>query len=127
MKKIKLIIKRRFPDIVFKKIILFKNPNECNTMYIERVNPNHVGIIWGRRKKKLHKGSSYIKIGKVYFGIVGISYALSVAGWLDMFTNYTFRILLSIGLLGVIIGCSVSILFYGTILKEVEKYAIKQS
>ena len=47
------------------KKIYFKNPNECNSFYFEKVNPNHIGIIWGKRDKKLSK--NWIRIGKIFF------------------------------------------------------------
>jgi len=101
-KNIKNKIKKRFKEFEFKKIILYKNPNEFCKMYIERVNPNHVGILWGTRRKKFNKGNHFIKFGKVYFSIIPIAYGLSVAGWLDVLTGYTFKLLMSIGIIGCI-------------------------
>lgn len=122
MKKIKKIIVKRFPDIEFKKIILYKNPSECKQIYIERVNPTHVGIIWGRRKKKYNKGKNYIQIGKVYFGAILLSYALSVVSWLDMLTNYTYNLILTVGLYSLFVSLCVATMFYSTIFKSVGKY-----
>jgi hypothetical protein len=81
-------------------------------MYIERVNPNHVGIIWGQRKKQLNKGSHYIKLGKVYFQLIPIIYGLSVCAYLDAFTNYVYNIMLSIGLSGIITIIGISFILY---------------
>lgn len=83
-KRLKKIINRRFPDERFKKIILFKNPDEFKHIFIERVNPTHVGILWGRRKKNLNKGNSYIRLGKVYFMSIPIIIGLSVIAYSDM-------------------------------------------
>ena len=122
MKKIKQVIKKRFPDFNFQKIILYKNPNECKKMYIEKVNPTHVGIIWGRRKKSLNKGSNFIKIGKVYFGLVWLSVALNIVGWLDMFTGYAYNLLLSVGVLSLTVALCLSLMFYGCMFRGVNKW-----
>ena len=45
------------------KIVYYKNPNECNLYHFERVNPTHIGILWGRRK---NKSRNWIQIGKVF-------------------------------------------------------------
>ena len=44
-------------------ITYFKNPNECDSYYMERVNPDHIGILWGHRKDKTR---NWIQIGKVF-------------------------------------------------------------
>ena len=59
------------------KIVYYKNPNECNRYRFERVNPNHVGIIWGKRK---NKSKNWIKIGKVVMG----SFAILCYGIIDI-------------------------------------------
>jgi len=78
--KQKNIINRRF-NKTFKKVILFRNPNEFNHIVIEKINPNHIGILWGRRKKKLNKGTNYIRLGKVYFPMIQLALSLSVIGY----------------------------------------------
>ena len=124
MKNIKNIIQKRFPNTKFKKIILFKNPNECNHIDIERINPDHIGIIWGKRQKKLKKGSNPIQIGKVYFEIVAISYGLGVVSWLDMFTGYVYGLLASISILTVFSAIFIGILYWGTMLKVIKKCSV---
>lgn len=42
------------------KLIYYKNPNEFTTFNLERVNPDHIGIIWGLKKKR-----NPVQIGKV--------------------------------------------------------------
>lgn len=122
MEKKKRIIYKRFPGIHFKKIILYKNPNECSDIKLERVNPTHIGILWGRRKKSLHKGSNYIRIGKVYFSIVPIAYGLSVAGWMDGITYYVYGILAQMTIFGLFTAIISSILLYApVILRSSEK------
>jgi len=113
MKKgIKDKIYKRFKNIKFSKIILYKNPNEFCRIMLERVNPNHVGILWGIRNRKLHKGSNWIKLGKVYFSFLPVIYGISIIGWLDMLTNYVFKLILSVGVIGMFIICLTTVLLY---------------
>jgi hypothetical protein len=76
---------------------------------IERVNPDHIGVIWGKRKGK---NTNMIKVGKVYFSIIPVTMGLFVAGWLDAFTGYQFRLLLNIGLLSMVTGVVCGLICY---------------
>ena len=112
MNKSQSIISRIFKkDFSFKTIICYKNPNECTSFNIERVNPDHVGIIWGKRKKT-SRGNNVIKIGKVYFSSVVLSYGLMVAGYMDAFTSYAYGVLLNIGVVSLLVGCAVGTVVY---------------
>jgi hypothetical protein len=51
-----------FDDI--EKIIFYNNPNVCNNFMYEKVNPNHIGYVYGKRKEK-HKGHNWIKVCKI--------------------------------------------------------------
>ena len=53
------------------KIVYYKNPNECHTFYFEKVNPDHVGLLWGKRDKK--KSNNWVRIGKVFFSYIHLS------------------------------------------------------
>ena len=110
--KLKRKVEKRFKDITFSKIILYKNPNEFCSVYLERVNPNHVGILWGRRKKSLNKGSHYIKWGKVYFSFIPVTIGLSTTAYIDMVTGYAYSLLLSIGISGIITIMGLTMLLY---------------
>lgn len=69
MDKIKTddIIKKRFKHITNDaKIMYYRNPRDCNNYMYEYVNPNHIGIIYGRHKKS----KSLMMIAKVFMGIV---------------------------------------------------------
>jgi len=44
-------IRKRFKFLNIDKVIFYKNPNECNRLMLERINPNHIGLIWGKRKR----------------------------------------------------------------------------
>jgi len=112
MKNIKMIIQKRFKNFEFKKIVLYKNPNEFNHMYIEKINPTHVGLIWGRRKKSQNKGTNYIKCGKVFFSFIPAIMGLSTCAYIDVFTGYTYNILVNIGLLGMITIITTSLIIY---------------
>jgi hypothetical protein len=110
--KNKTFIQKRFKDVKFGKIAVFKNPKHFYGLYLERVNPTHVGVVWGKRRKK-GKGDNYIRIAKVYFASLPVVCGLSVAGWLDAFTHYSFNILLSIGVWGCFLGGVVSCVVWG--------------
>ncbi|MFX0132513.1 MAG: hypothetical protein ACFFDN_02585 [Candidatus Hodarchaeota archaeon] len=109
---LKIKIKKRFKDINFKKIILYNNPNEYTSLYIERVNPDHIGIIWGKRHKKFNKGTHYVKCGKVFFSWLPMIVGVSVVAWFDAITNYVYNLLLTIGLSTFIISIITSALLY---------------
>ena len=81
-------------------------------MYIEKVNPTHIGIIWGKRHKKQHKGTHYVKCGMVYFSWIPIVMGVSILGWLDVATGFFYNGLINIGILGFMTGIIVSLLFY---------------
>jgi hypothetical protein len=81
-------------------------------MYIERVNPDHVGILWGKRKKSLNKGSHYIKWGKVYFSMLPILSGISTLAYIDMLTSYTHQLLLQVGISGLILMPVISYILY---------------
>ena len=111
-KDLKEKTERIFKREKFSKIILYKNPNEFSHVYIERVNPDHIGILWGKRKKSLNKGTHYIRWGKVFFNAIPTIFGLSVIGWLDMFTNNMYHLLLSVGLIGCLCIGSIGFLMY---------------
>jgi hypothetical protein len=51
------------------KLLYYKNPNECYMFNYERVNPDHIGLIWGKRKTK---GKNWVKICKVSLGSIAL-------------------------------------------------------
>lgn len=104
-------IERRF-NLHFSKIILYRNPNEFTSLYIERVNPNHVGIIWGRLHKKFNKGSHYVKCGMVYFSWALVIMGVGMLGWLDVVVNWFYHGLINIGIFGLMLGFIMSIIMY---------------
>lgn len=96
---LKLKIMKRFSDVKLSKVILYNNPNQFTSLYIERVNPNHIGILWGKRHKKLNKGTHYVKVGKVFFSFIPVVFGSSVLAWIDMATGYTYNLILTTGIL----------------------------
>jgi len=105
-------IKKRFDKYNIDKVILYKNPNEFKHIFIERVNPNHVGILWGRRRKNLNKGKNYIKLGKVYFASLPVITGLTTVAYIDALTGYTYNFLISIGIIGIITTMMISMMLY---------------
>ena len=105
-------VKKRFKNIEFKKIVLYKNPNEFCYVRIERVNPDHVGILWGIRKRSLKKGSSQIKWGKVYFASLPVIVGLTTTCYIDMITGYAYHLLINIGFIGIITMGTISLIMY---------------
>jgi hypothetical protein len=94
--KSKQMIKKIFSRTVFKDIIVYKNPNECNKLVLERVNPDHIGIVWGQRKKG-SKGQNMIKIAKVFFSLVPCSLGFYCISLLDGSLIYVKTVLASTG------------------------------
>lgn len=80
--KSKIMIKKIFNKTEFKDIIVYKNPNECNKLVLERVNPDHIGIIWGKRKRG-SKGQNMIKIAKVFFSVFPCSLGFYCVSLID--------------------------------------------
>jgi len=69
-KSLKEQIKKRISVIKDKdNIILFTNPNQFCKLKLERINPNHIGIIWGYRNRKQRKirGGNWVKVAKIQF------------------------------------------------------------
>ena len=68
--KMHKIIRNKFKNLKLDdKIIIFTHPKQFSSMYLERVNPNHIGLIWGRRNKKHRKikGNNWVKVCKIHF------------------------------------------------------------
>lgn len=73
--KMKKIIRNKFKQLSLDdKLIIFTHPKQFSSMYLEKINPNHIGLVWGRRNKKHRKikGSNWVKVCKIQFaeGIV---------------------------------------------------------
>ena len=103
---------KRFPNQKYSKLVLFRNPKEFSSMYIEKINPNHHGLIWGRRRKDLKKGTSYIKAGEIWFSILVASLGLSQVAWIDMVTGYVFGLLAQVTLLSGCVCFILAVLLY---------------
>ena len=101
--------RRIFKDTSFKKVVPFRSPNDGNVFKLERVNPDHVGIIWGKTKRS---PSCFVRFAKVYFIVFPVTYGLMVSSWLDFYTMYVFNILSSIGILTLFLSFMVAVLYY---------------
>ena len=115
--KAKRLVEKRYRDLVFEKIILYKNPRFYRSWYLERVNPDHVAFLWAKRRKK-GKGDNMVKIAKVYFHVLPVVFGLSVVGWLDAMTGYVFGLLVSVGFWGCLLGGVVSLVLYFPLLLD---------
>lgn len=104
--------RKRFPNLHYKKLVLYRNPSDFNNMHIERINPNHHGIIWGQRKKNLKKGTGYIKAGEIWFSIITLTYGLSNLAWIDMVTGYLYSLLLQMTVLSFCTCFILSVMLY---------------
>jgi len=104
-------------NIKTSKVVWYKNPNECSQFNVERVNPNHIGILWGKRKKG-SKGRNWMQIAKLYFNILPVVYGISVASWIDAFTGYVYSIIANVSLFSFLIYVFVGLLIYLPVFKE---------
>lgn len=54
------------------KISYFRNPKEFNFFDIEKINPNHVSLLWGHLKKKYRKNikQKIILMGKIRIPVI---------------------------------------------------------
>jgi hypothetical protein len=117
--------RRRFPNLKYTKLVLFRNPSEFGSMFIERINPNHHGLVWGQRRKHLKKGTAYIKVGEIWFAVVVAAYSLSQAAWIDALTGYVFSIMINVlTLTGVV--CLVTSMFLYFMPVELSDYEPKK-
>lgn len=120
--------RKRFPLQRYSKLILFRNVSEFGSMYIEKVNPDHRGIIWGRQRKELKKGTAYIKVGEIYFMSILIAYVISQISFLDYMTGYCLNLLRNTSLIGFCVVFILSVmLFYMPMRLEKKSWESKSS
>ena len=112
MKDCKKEYKRILKNASIKDIIVYNNPRPFSSFIIERVNPNHIGIIWGKRKKCMGKGVNWVKVAKVFFGVVPIFYWVFWAGLVDVLTDFMFNLVAQIGIFSIVFALAFSIVFY---------------
>jgi len=110
----KTFIKKNLKEFDFKKIVCFKNPKNYRSWYVERINPNHVAILWGKRRRK-DKGNNPIKIAKLFFQFLPLTFGLSVIGWIDALTGYVFDLVFQVGIVSLLIACLVSVVLYSPV------------
>lgn len=109
------ILRRRFPYIKNFKVMLYRNPNDCCRLELERVNPTHVGIVWGwrNRKQRKSKGNNPIKIAEMYFNILPLALGLTTVAFIDAFTGYVSLLLLHVGVYSLVVSFAVSVALWG--------------
>jgi len=121
MSKKEKTIRKRFKFLNIDKVIFYKNPNECSHLSIERINPNHVGLIWGKRKRKLNKGDNPIKIGKVLFHSLPVMVGSTTLAYIDTLFGFAYNLILNVGIFTLLICLITSILYYATCFKVIDK------
>lgn len=124
MSKMKKSIVKRFKFLNIDKIVLYKNPNECNKLKLERINPNHVGLIWGKRKKDLNKGNNHIKIGKIFFHSMPVIIGSTTLAYIDALFNYAYNLILQLGIFTLLVVSITAIFYYGFCFKVMSKQCL---
>lgn len=119
--------RNRFPQLRWSSLVLFRNVGEFGSMYIERINPDHRGIVWGRRRKELKKGTAYIKVGEIYFMSIFIAYVLSQIAFVDYLTGYVLNLLVNTSLIGFCVVFILSVMLYYVPIKMEEAWVSRSS
>lgn len=65
-----------------KSFALYRNPREFSTFFYEKINPNHIFLVYGKLKKKYRKGAKYIRVGRIV-----LSLSLLIALPIDFINN----------------------------------------
>lgn len=112
MKDFRKEYKRILKNIDIRRVIVYNSPSGFSRFYVERVNPDHVGIIWGKRRKCFGKGTSWVKVAKVFFSFCPVMYWVFFAGWVDVATGFMFNLVSSIGIVSLCSALVFSIVFY---------------
>jgi len=107
-------LEKRFKT-AFKCVVLYKNPLPYK-IFLERINPNHVGIVWGLKRKRDSRGNNPIKIAKVYFGMTPFLILLMLSPYVEQ----GFAILANVCNATMCICFSAVFLYYGFLLKGVK-------
>lgn len=101
------------------KIIIYTHPKQFSSMYIERINPTHIGVIWGKRNKKYAKikGKNWIKIGKINFSELFTLSIDKIADKLIYWFNYGYLYFEQTGIVAFVCALFSAMLFYFLIFK----------
>jgi len=78
-----------------------------------------VGLIWGKRKKKLNKGDNPIKVGKILFHSLPVMVGSTTLAYIDMLFGFAYNLILSVGIFTLLICLVTSILYYATCFKVI--------
>jgi len=117
-KNIKDEYKELFKDVSFSKIIPYRNIKDGKSFILERVNPNHIGVIWGKPKRK---HSTFVKFAKVYFSVYPVGLGFSVLLFLGVLTDKVFFIIGKIGLYSIVMFSILTALFYLPLILQAKK------
>lgn len=94
------------------KIVYFKNPNECNNFFFERINPDHIGFVWGRRRKNRGRGSNWLRVAKVFLNHCYLGFA----SFTDRYTEVVIRLFNNLDVVMLGYGIFICLLFYALVL-----------
>jgi len=122
LRKVKLEkpIRKRFNEIKEDdKVIMFTNPKQFSAMKLERINPNHKGLIWGYRKRKYRKikGKNWIKVAKIHFAELTIFVTNSLTEKIIYYLDYLIYHLYKTNIVTLVLSIYVSLLFYALCFK----------
>ena len=109
-----------FPDEGIKKEVPYRNPSDGIIFKLERVNPDHVGIVWGLSKKN----RSWIKFAKVYFSFLPLFIGTEIIITLDILTGFAYNLISSVGLYSICVSLIVTALYYLPMIKMIQKEVI---
>lgn len=111
MKKAECInrYKNIFKNIYISKVIPYRSPSDGKIFKLERINPDHVGIIWGKTKKQ---PSNFIQFAKVFFSVYPLSVGWGIISTILLYTDQAIIIIGSIGFLTLFLSFMVAFLYY---------------
>jgi len=52
------------------KFVYFSNPSDCKQFDYERINPTHIGVLWGRRKRS----NNWVRVARVNIASVWVGF-----------------------------------------------------
>jgi len=84
-------IEKRIQEIPEKsQYIFYQNPKNFCKLKLERINPDHIGLIWGLRnsKQRKTKGKNWGRVAKVYFGGLIFAFKTDLQRFIDIIANY---------------------------------------
>jgi len=113
-------IRKRFKNLNNDdKITIYTNPNHFSGMKLEKINPNHKGIIWGFRKRKYRKikGKNWIKIAKIQFSEFALLLGTVVTDKIIYCIDYSIMFLNKVGFVALVFYTFMGLIYFGLCFK----------